>query len=144
MSPAIDDERDEEIRVAPTYLQGLASMALGPIREPEPSGNKGRAVPGEAGLVHVARIRSLFDLKHFEILKDFEPVASFDKENHVAGPQHAAFQIDLVIIVEINPERPPAQEQRLLGVFHRANDGIVNMGIDDSPRRMLHVGQLLG
>jgi len=86
-------------------------------------------------------------LLHFDDLAGFEhfkAVAPVGEEDHVAGGDDAAFQIVLVIIVEIDSDLARFDEQDFFGELHLAGHGIVNVGGDDVARWPIHVGQLLG
>jgi len=71
-------------------------------------------------------------------------MAAVGEQDHVAGFEDAAFEVGLVVIVEIDPHLAGFDEEHLLGELSLASHGVVNVGGDHVALGAVHVPELLG
>jgi hypothetical protein len=92
----------------------------------------------------LADIRPLLDFDHFNFFEDFEAMAAGDKKDSIARFEDAAFEVLLLIGVEIDAEFTGFDEQNFLGIGDLAGNGVVDVRRDEFAGGVVHVSELLG
>jgi hypothetical protein len=98
----------------------------------------------EASLVLVAGVWALLHLDHLGGFEHLEAMAAVGEQDYVACFEDAAFEIRLVVVVEVNPNAAGLYEQHFLGVLNLARHRAVDVGGDHVTAGAAHVAQLLG
>ncbi len=98
----------------------------------------------ETGFVVLTGVGALLHLDHLSGFKHLKAMAAVGEEDHVTGFEDAAFEVGLVVVVEVDPHTAGFDEQHLLGVLHLARYGVVDVGRDDVALGAVHVAELLG
>src|SRR5260370_679083 len=73
---------------------------------------------------------ALLDLDHYQLLQDFEAMATGRQQDHIAGTQQSAVQVLLPRVVEIDAQAAALDEQHFLGVVDFARRRIVDVRRD--------------
>ena len=98
---------------------------------------------GEAGLVGIARVGTLLDLDHLDVLDHLEPVPSRGQQDDIPRPEFAAFKVDVAFPVKIDPETATAQKQDFLGILDGTPQLVVHVGLDHMSGGVAHEAELL-